>query len=123
MRILVIDDNHDVASMLAELLRIDGHDDVVIANDGTAALASMHASSPDLVLCDLGLPGGMDGEELARACRKDPRFQGLPLVAISGRGGEEDRERAIEAGFDDLLPKPVRFETLSDCVRRAGKAL
>ena len=74
MRILVVDDNRDVATMLAELLQIDGHEDVAIAHDGAAALASMRASKPDFVLCDLVLPGELDGRAIARTCRSEPQF-------------------------------------------------
>ena len=122
MRILVVDDNRDVATMLAELLQIDGHDDVAIAHDGAAALASMRASKPDFVLCDLVLPGELDGRAIARTCRSEPQLHDVRLVAMSGYGAPEDRARAIEAGFDDLLAKPVRYETLSECIRQAGTA-
>jgi CheY-like chemotaxis protein len=120
MRILVVDDNPDVATMLAELLQIDGHEDVAVAHDGAAALASMRASKPDFVLCDLLLPGELDGRAIARTCRSEPQFHDVRLVAMSGYGSPEDRARAMEAGFDDLLAKPVRFETLSECIRQGG---
>jgi CheY-like chemotaxis protein len=120
MRILVVDDNPDVATMLAELLQIDGHEDVAVAHDGDAALASMRASKPDFVLCDLLLPGELDGRAIARTCRSEPQFHDVRLVAMSGYGSPEDRARAMEAGFDDLLAKPVRFETLSECIRQGG---
>jgi CheY-like chemotaxis protein len=120
VRILVVDDNPDVALMLAELLKLDGHD-VAIAHDGTQALASMRSAKPELVLCDLVLGGAVDGYALARASRAAPELRDVRLVAVSGYGGEEDRARAIEAGFDDLLVKPVRFETLSACVRHAER--
>jgi CheY-like chemotaxis protein len=120
MRILVVDDNPDVATMLAELLQIDGHEDVAIAHDGVAALASMRASKPDFVLCDLVLPGELDGQAIARTCRSEAQLHDVRLVAMSGYGSPEDRARAMEAGFDDLLAKPVRFETLSECIRQGG---
>lgn len=120
MRILVIDDNVDVATMLAELLKLDGHEEVSIAGDGAEALAAIRASRPDFVLCDLMLPGKLDGFGLARACRDEPHLRDMPLVAMSGYGGDEDRTRALEAGFDDLLAKPVRYDTLCECIRRAG---
>lgn len=121
MRILVVDDNPDVAAMLAELLQIDGHEDVAIAHDGAGALASMRVSRPDFVLCDLVLPGELDGMAVARTCRSEPQFEDVRLVAMSGYGSPEDRARAIEAGFDDLLAKPVRFETLCACIRAGGR--
>lgn len=117
MRILVVDDNRDVATMLAELLKLDGYDDVAIAQDGGEALAAIRAATPDFVLCDLVLPGELDGYGLARTCRSEPQLKDLRLVAMSGYGGDEDRARAMAAGFDDLLAKPVRFDTLSACIR------
>ena len=121
MRILVVDDNCDVATMLAELLKLDGHEDVAIASDGVEALAAMRASTPDFVLCDLVLPGDLDGFTLARTCRGDAKLKALRLVAMSGYGGDEHRARALEAGFDDLLAKPVRFDTLSACITRSER--
>lgn len=118
MRILVVDDNVDVATMLAELLMLDGHEEVTIAGDSAEALAAIRTSRPDLVLCDLMLPGELDGFGLARACRGEAALNALPLVAMSGYGSDEDRMRALEAGFDDLLAKPVRYETLNECIRR-----
>jgi CheY-like chemotaxis protein len=118
VRILIVEDNEDVATTLADLLDLDGYDDVAIAYDGVTALAKVHAPVPDLVLCDIGLPGDVDGLEFARRCRADARLEGVSLVAMSGYGGEQDRARAIAAGFDELLAKPVRFDTLSGLVRR-----
>ena len=118
MRILVVDDNVDVATMLAELLTLDGHEDVAIARDGAEALESMRASTPDFVLCDLVLPGRLDGFALARTCRGDAKLKDVQLVAMSGYDSDEHRARALEAGFDDLLAKPVRFDTLATCIAR-----
>jgi CheY-like chemotaxis protein len=122
MRILVVDDNADVATMLAELLKLDGHEDVAVAQDGAQALAKMRGAKPDFVLCDLVLGGDVDGYAFARACREDALFRDVRLIAMSGYGGEDDRARAIEAGFDDLLAKPVRFDTLRACMRRGHAA-
>jgi CheY-like chemotaxis protein len=117
MRILVVDDNHDVAHSLAELLRIDGQHEVAVAFGAVTAIASMRASLPDLVLCDLQLAGGMDGMALARYCRDDPQLRAVRLVAISGYSGEDDRREALAAGFEALLVKPVGYATLTDAVR------
>jgi two-component system CheB/CheR fusion protein len=121
MRILVVDDNADVATMLAELLKLDGHEDVAIAGDGVEALEAMRTSTPDFVLCDLVLPGKLDGFALASTCRDDTKLKDVRLVAMSGYGGDEHRARALAAGFDDLLAKPVRCDTLSACITRAGR--
>ena len=118
MRILIVEDNVDVAQTLADLLDMDGYDDVAVAHDGTSGLTKVRDPVPDLVLCDIGLPGDIDGFEFARRCRVDKTLDAARLVAMSGYGSDHDRTRAIEAGFDDLLAKPVRFETLSELLRR-----
>jgi signal transduction histidine kinase/CheY-like chemotaxis protein len=103
-RVLVVDDNRDAAESLAELVQMFGHD-TEVAFDGPSALEKMRASPPDVVLCDIGLPG-MDGYEVARAIRTDARLQRVRLVAVSGYALPEDRERAFQAGFDEHIPKP-----------------
>ncbi|MEP7062022.1 MAG: response regulator [Betaproteobacteria bacterium] len=117
MRILVVDDNPDVANSLAELLRIDGNDEVRVEFNAAAAIASMRESLPDLVLCDLQLADGMDGTAFARYCRRDPQFSGIRMLAISGHSGEDDRQAALAAGFEGLLVKPVGYAMLTDAVR------
>jgi len=121
MRILIVEDNPELAAVLAELLRIEGYDDVRIAPDGTSGLVQVRSSVPDAVLCDLGLPGQINGLEFALRCRADPALQSIYLVAISGFGEAEDRQRALDAGFNELLAKPIRFDVLIDCARRARK--
>jgi PAS domain S-box-containing protein len=102
-RVLVVDDNRDAAESLAELVELFGHE-AEVAFDGPSALAKAQANPPDVVLCDIGLPG-MDGYAVARALRsgdaRSPR-----LVAVSGYAQPEDVARAREAGFDDHIAKP-----------------
>ena len=117
MRILIVEDNADVANSLADLLKSDGFDDVSISPDGETALASIRRAVPDLVLCDLGLPGSIDGYGVARACRREQSLQSVRLVAISGIGDTEARSKALDAGFDELLSKPIRLSVLSECIR------
>jgi PAS domain S-box-containing protein len=106
LRILVIEDNLDAAESLRMLLELKGHEvDVVYA--GQAGLDRARKVRPDLVLCDIGLPGGMDGYAVARALRGDEQLAGVVLIALTGYGQEEDRRRATEAGFDRHLTKPV----------------
>jgi len=104
-RILVVDDSVDAAESLAILLRLQGHD-VRVAHDGPAALAAAAAFHPEVVLLDIGLPG-LDGYEVARRLRRRRRMAKALLVALTGYGQEEDRHRALEAGFDHHLIKPV----------------
>ena len=105
-RVLVVDDNRDAADLLNELLTGLGHE-VKVAYDGHAALDLAEAMKPDLVLLDIGLPG-IDGYEIARRLRRDPVLHEVEIVAVTGYGQPEDRRRAIEAGFDEHLLKPVQ---------------
>lgn len=117
-RILVVDDNHDSADSMAALLRLWGHE-VEVAHDGPSALTAAAALRPSLAFLDIGLPG-MDGYELARRLREQPNTGDLTLIALTGLGREEDRRRALEAGFDRHLTKPVNPETLQTIVGAAA---
>jgi CheY-like chemotaxis protein len=103
-RILVVDDNVDAADSLAALLRLMGHE-VFVAYDGTTALGLLGPARPDIALLDLTMPG-MSGYELARLVRSRAG-SALRIVALSGFGLPEDRARALEAGFDQHMVKPV----------------
>ncbi len=105
LKILVVEDNVDSAESMALLLRLNGHE-VRIAHDGSSALAEAHSFVPQIVLCDIGLPG-MDGYEVAARLREQEAFKQTPLIALTGYGQEESRRRAKEAGFDYHLVKPV----------------
>jgi signal transduction histidine kinase/ActR/RegA family two-component response regulator len=110
-RILLVEDNKDVAGCLAELIEIAGCD-VKVAYDGSSALALATAERPEIIICDLGLPGDIDGYAVARACRANSRLHGTRLIAASGYNRPEDHAHAKEAGFDQLEPKPLTFQTL-----------
>ncbi len=115
-RVLVVDDNIDAASSLAEVLRIDGHVvDTVHTSEG--ALARLEALAPDIVLLDIGLPG-MDGYQVARKIRESN--QTTRLIALTGYGQPEDVERSLAAGFDAHLVKPVDFSALDKLISKTG---
>jgi PAS domain S-box-containing protein len=114
-RILVVEDLADTAKSTQLLLQSLGHQ-VEVAFDGPAGLAKAEAFVPDLVLCDIGLPGAMDGYSVARALRAHPRLKDVVLIAISGFGAPDDKRRADLAGFDAHLTKPVRPEDLDRIV-------
>jgi signal transduction histidine kinase len=109
-RILLVEDNADVREMLAELLRLGGHT-VETAPDGPSGIALARANRPDLALIDIGLPG-LNGYEVARQLRAALDGQPLRLVALTGYDQPEDRRRALEAGFDAHLIKPVDLAKL-----------
>jgi PAS domain S-box-containing protein len=109
-RILVIEDNVDAAQMLAEVLELSGHN-VRIAHDGREGIAAAQEMWPEIVFCDLGLPG-LTGYEVARSLRGDQRLRATALVALSGYSQAQDQKRSAEAGFDAHLAKPATIEEL-----------
>lgn len=110
-RILVADDNHEGAETLSMLLELAGHQ-TQVAFDGAEAVAVAERFLPDVILMDLGMPV-LNGFEAARAVRTQPWSHGLVLVALSGWGQEEDRQKSAEAGFDLHLVKPVEFAAIT----------
>jgi CheY-like chemotaxis protein len=109
-RVLVVDDNVDAAQSLGMLLKLSGHD-VSVAHNGHDGLQQASEFRPELVLLDIGMPV-MDGYEVCRRLRQDPRTQGALVIALTGWGLEEDRQRSLDEGFDQHLVKPVELQTL-----------
>ena len=105
LRVLLVDDNEDAAMLLSELLRMQGHE-VMVVHDGAAALKARVAFLPDVALLDIGLPL-MDGYELAGRLRAEQPTPRLRLIAITGYGEEKDKLRSKAAGFEEHLVKPV----------------
>ena len=117
-RVLVVDDNRDIASGLAAVLKLLGcvtH----VAHDGPSALAAVPSFDPDLALLDIGLPG-MDGYALARHLRVHAGAA-MRLVALTGYGQESDEQRSLEAGFDEHVVKPIEVDTLCDVLTRVQR--
>ena len=109
-RILVVDDNADLATSTAALLELWGHAAHVVYN-GKDALDAAHAFRPRVILLDIGLPE-MDGFQVAQQIRKEPALQGVHLIAMTGYGQDRDRQRAQQAGFNAHLIKPVQPDAL-----------
>jgi PAS domain S-box-containing protein len=109
-RILVIEDNDDAREMLRIALALEGHE-VHEAADGAAGLRAAAALEPDVAFVDVGLPG-LDGYEVARRIRQLPGGDSIRLIALTGYGQREDRRRALDAGFDAHVTKPVSTERL-----------
>lgn len=110
-RVLIIEDNVDAAETLGEVLRFEGHD-VAVAYNGREGIERARELRPDVILCDIGLPG-MDGYEVARALRANATLARTRLVALSGYALPDDLRRASEAGFDRHLAKPPSLEKLA----------
>jgi len=112
--VVLIDDSVDSVEALSMLLELEGHA-VRVAYDGCAGLALIEADCPDVVLCDIGLPG-MNGFQVAQAARRMDR---VPLlVAITGHDQAEEPGRTARAGFDHYLVKPVDPSVLLDLLAR-----
>ena len=105
LRVLIVEDNHDAAATLGELLQLSGHE-VELAYEGHSGLAKAHQFLPHVIISDLGLPGDIDGYELARLVRDHPQLTDVHLIAVSGYADLEARRRSAEAGYDAHLPKP-----------------
>jgi CheY-like chemotaxis protein len=122
LRVLVVEDELDTAETLAQLLRVFGFE-ARLETDGPAALQWARSNQPDVVLLDIGLPGGMDGHELARQLREQAAAKPPLLVAITGSAREEDRRRSEEAGIHLHLVKPVEPEQVHALLRRFERVI
>jgi PAS domain S-box-containing protein len=120
LRVLVVEDEVAVAEMLVMLLELWGHV-VRAAHDGPTALAAVQTFQPEVILCDIGLPG-MDGYELARQLQLQEGPTKAILIAVTGYGQEEDRRRAERAGFDRHMTKPVDPAALEELLARCASA-
>lgn len=114
-KVLVVDDNVDGAEMLSMLIGILGHD-TRTANNGLTAIEIAKTYQPEVILLDLGLPE-IDGIEVCRRLRADPQFSKTTIIALTGWGGDEDRRKTSEAGFDRHLVKPVESGALEEVLR------
>lgn len=113
-RLLVVDDNKDAAESMSMLLEMWGHE-VAFAYDGPSALATAEQWQPEAVFLDIGLPG-MDGYEVAERLRELPHAKDAVLIAITGYGQDDDRQRSRRAGIDHHLVKPVAPDALRNLI-------
>nr|WP_152882860.1 response regulator [Duganella sp. FT27W] len=114
-RVLLVDDNIDSSEVMGELLGVMGHE-VFLANDADRALALARAHRPDTIILDIGMPK-VDGYALARMLRDDPLFALTRLIAHTGYGSDQDRQKTRDAGFDFHLVKPANFDELERSLR------
>ena len=119
-RILVVDDNKDSAMTLAMMLSIEGHA-TEVAYDGFEALEKFRSFRPDSVFVDIGLPGGMDGHDLGKRILQESGPDAPFLVAVTGYGSPEDRQRSRAVGFDYHLVKPVDPRELTKIMQESGR--
>ncbi len=117
LSVLLADDNVDFSHSFGTMLELLGHR-VEVVHDGLSAVAAIVASPPDIAFVDIGMPS-LDGVETVRRVRGQGNTQDVVLVAVTGRGGAEDRARAVEAGFDRYLVKPFAMQDVRDALDAA----
>jgi signal transduction histidine kinase/ActR/RegA family two-component response regulator len=118
LRVMIVDDNVDAARTLEMFLHASGHD-VVVEYNAAAALERARIDAPDICLLDIGLPD-IDGNELARRLRTVPEMAGAVLIAVTGYGQEQDREKSFAAGFDYHFVKPIETAKLAALLAEIG---
>jgi CheY-like chemotaxis protein len=114
--ILIVEDNERNLKLLRDVLEYAGYD-VRAARTAEAAITLAVSEPPDLVLMDLQLPG-IDGMEALRRLRESPRTAHIPVVAVTAQAMKQDRERALQAGFDAYVEKPISVRAFPDQIQR-----
>jgi two-component system cell cycle response regulator DivK len=114
-RVLCVEDNTVNMLLVSRIVEAEGHE-LIKAEDGYTALDILDGTVPDIILLDINLPG-IDGLELARRFKADERLAPVPLVATTAQVLVGDRERCLEAGCDDYLPKPLDIRKLREVIR------
>ena len=115
-RVLIVDDNPTNLKLVAYLVRTHGYD-VDTAGDADAALAAIAAHPPRVILMDLQLPG-VDGLELTRQIKADPATRSIAVIAVTAYAMKGDQEKALAAGCDDYVTKPIDTRTLPDVIAK-----
>jgi CheY-like chemotaxis protein len=113
-RVLVVDDNLDTVQSMALLLKVNGHE-VQFAINGLAAIDIARKFRPEVIFLDIGLPD-FKGDQIANQLKWEPGLENVRIIAVSGRSGEEDRQRALAAGCEDFRVKPLDPALLEELV-------
>ncbi|MBS1797644.1 MAG: response regulator [Acidobacteria bacterium] len=114
-RILVIEDNLDSAEVLQTYLEIHGHE-ITVRHDGQSGIDCVRELVPDVVICDISLSGEIDGYNVAEEIRRHDHLRSIFLIALSGYGRSEDKEKSRAAGFDSHFVKPTDFDALLELI-------
>ena len=114
-RILVIEDNTDSAEVLQTFLEIHGHC-ITVKSNGADGIAAARDLLPEVVICDISLSGDLNGYHVAEEIRRRRELNSTLLIALSGFGRPEDKEKSKSAGFDEHLTKPTDFDALLDLI-------
>ena len=116
MRVLIVDDSPISRELVRDILEPSGYE-VFEAEDGVAALRKIEETQPHVVLLDIEMPG-LDGYEVIRRLRQDSRFATLRVAAFTAHAMTDEREKALAAGFDDYISKPIRPAVLRTLITR-----
>ena len=119
-RVLIVDDNPTNLKLVAYLVKANGYE-VDTASDADAAVAAIAAHRPRVILMDLQLPG-IDGLELTRRLKADPATRDISIIAVTAYAMKGDQEKALEAGCDDYVTKPIDTRALPELIARYAKA-
>jgi CheY-like chemotaxis protein len=122
MHVLIIEDNQDLAKLFCDLLEVMG----CRTEMAFSAMSGMEAAKrgmPDLIFCDLRLPGDKSGFDFAMELRATPALSHIPLIAVTGYSDAEEDQRAMNAGFNRIFPKPIKFAQIQQVLNsfREGK--
>jgi CheY-like chemotaxis protein len=115
-RILIVEDNMDTYELMRLILELNGYE-TFLAADGRDGVNAALKQKPDLILMDLSMPE-MDGWEAARRIRKNPKTGSIPIIAVTAHALPGDRQRALEAGCDEYITKPMDLEELVQLVNQ-----
>jgi CheY-like chemotaxis protein len=113
-RILVAEDNYANLELMREILDMQGHE-IIEARDGSEALLQAELASPDLILLDVNMPV-LNGFEVLQRLRATPQLASIKVIALTAYAMRGDREKALQAGFDGYLTKPVDIQTLTETI-------
>jgi two-component system cell cycle response regulator DivK len=109
-RILIVEDDESIVDVLLNVLQLLlGQQEIFVARDGYAGIQKAYECDPELILMDLSLPK-LDGWELTRALKSNPRFQEVPILAMTAHAMIGDREKALDAGCNDYYAKPIEVD-------------
>ena len=114
-RILVIEDNSDSAEVLQTFLEINGHE-ITVKNNAADGLEAARQIDPDVIICDISLSGELDGYDVAEEIRRQAQLKSTFLIALSGFGRPEDKEKSKSAGFNEHFTKPTDFDALIELI-------
>lgn len=115
-RILIVEDNRDSRELVAKVLKAHGYE-ILEAHDGAEALETIRREKPGLILMDISLPK-IDGYEATRCLKNDPELQTIPVIALTAHAMKGDREKALAAGCDGYITKPINVRELPEQIQR-----